>query len=579
MSAHPVAPALPAAAMPSAALQEQPFIAPPPAQGIREIFLQIAGAFNQILGPLDHHGSIESDSASDAEVEDVSFDVDRTPHHLGPMNQVCSHCTARFFKTESKHCCRSGAVILDNWQQPPQFLRDLLKVEAFVHKIRAYNCALSLGSSVFTDMTVKGGGPATFKMGGRSWRLLPRNVASSDHPKAAQVYVLSVNQATERRLELSSHVTNSDLRRDWLEGLHNMLLSSNKLVRSFVSANTSQTDWEVSLPVLEARASANNDSIVGALANGGESLIRTTTVPFDGGDHLVIVDDLNAFYQPLHFVLLFPNGNSQWGLHLSRSRPDGRKRKRAHTPLTCADFLRYYIQRRQVSAGEVSIHDFGRLFEEWVVDVFLQAENLNLKFIKRNQARFRRENYRELIRQVHSVPARDIGSPATHLPSTFVRSYRYYRELYADAMRIPSSFGAIDYFVTFTTNPSWPEITENASLKNGMNSPDLYCRVFYLKMKALLYDIIVNGVLGVVVAYCWTVEFQQRGLPHLHALFFVRPEDKPHHAQIIDSKVSAQFPDPADTAYFQAVCQHMIHGPCGVLNPKHYCMKNGVLFL
>jgi hypothetical protein len=41
-----------AAAMPSAALQEQPLPAPPPALGIRDIFLRIAAAFDEILGPL-----------------------------------------------------------------------------------------------------------------------------------------------------------------------------------------------------------------------------------------------------------------------------------------------------------------------------------------------------------------------------------------------------------------------------------------------------------------------------------------------------------------------------------------------
>ena len=525
------------------------------------------------------HNVGSSDSSNDEEIEEIeSVNIcysDR--HHLGPMNTVCGHCSAKFFKQETMHCCYSGAVKLPAWQQPPVYLQTLLQDQDFLRKIRAYNCCLSLGSSVFTDMTVKGGGPATFKMAGRSWRLLPHNVLANTPPKAAQVYILAVNEAAERRLELTASQSFSSLRSDYLQGLHCMMLESNILVQSFVSANASQLDWNVSLPVLEARATQNNDSIVGALANGGHDLLRTTVVPFQGGDHLIIVDDLNPFYQPLHFVLLFPNGNSQWGLHLSRSKPDNRKRKRAEPTLTCTDFLRYYVQRRD--ERPVSIHSFGRLFEEWVVDSFLQAENLNLKFIKCNQSKFRRENYTALLRQVHSVPAHDIGSPATHLPSTFIRGSRYYRELYQDAMRIPAAYGAIDYFVTFTTNPEWPEITENSSLAGGMNSPDLYCRVFHLKMKALLYDILHNGVLGVVVAYCWTVEFQQRGLPHMHALFFVRPEDKPHRPEIIDAVVSAQFPDPSDSVYFEAVCKHMIHGPCGVLNQKHYCMKNGAFVL
>jgi hypothetical protein len=143
-------------------------------------------------------------------------------------------------------------------------------------------------------------------------------------------------------------------------------------------------------------------------------------------------------------------------------------------------------------------------------------------------------------------------------------------------MTLPAKFGGIDFFVTFTTNPAWPEIADNSGIANGMNSPDLYCRVFNIKMKALLHDIIVNGVLGVVIAYAWSVEFQQRGLPHLHACFVVRQEDKPHSPVIVDRVVAAQLPDASiDLHYFRAVAKHMMHGPCGVHNPSHYCMKNG----
>ncbi len=55
----------------------------------------------------------------------------------------------------------------------------------------------------------------------------------------------------------------------------------------------------------------------------------------------------------------------------------------------------------------------------------------------------------------------------------------------------------------------------------------------------------------------------------------MRPEDKPHTSEIVDGIVSAQFPCVSDREYFEAVTKHMIHGPCGVLNQTHYCMKNG----
>jgi hypothetical protein len=224
-----------------------------------------------------------------------------------------------------------------------------------------------------------------------------------------------------------------------------------------------------------------------------------------------------------------------------------------------------------------SIQWFGRLFEEWVVDSFLQAENHKLQFLKRNQRLFRSETFSRLRQQLGGGdPARHIGSPATHLPSSFGRGARHFRELYADAMTLPARYGGIDFFLTFTCNPSWPEIVNNSTLSGGMNAPDLYCRVFYLKMKALLCDILENGVLGVVIAYTFSVEFQQRGLPHMHAIFIVRQEDKPHSAERVDRVVQAQLPDRVtDPDYFAAVTKHMLHGPCGIHKPNHYCMRNG----
>jgi hypothetical protein len=58
-------------------------------------------------------------------------------------------------------------------------------------------------------------------------------------------------------------------------------------------------------------------------------------------------------------------------------------------------------------------------------------------------------------------------------------------------------------------------------------------------------------------------------------MFIVRPEDKPHTADIVDRHIAAQLPPVSDSEYFEAVTKHMIHGPCGVLNCKHYCMKDG----
>lgn len=161
------------------------------------------------------------------------------------------------------------------------------------------------------------------------------------------------------------------------------------------------------------------------------------------------------------------------------------------------------------------------------------------------------------------------------LPSTFIGSPRNMMQNYQDAMAIVRKFGKPDIFITFTCNPSWPEITPSIhSFESASNRPDIVVRVFHAKVKELLSLINQKHIFGRVQTFLYTVEFQKRGLPHVHWLLCLENYFKLREISDIDKIVSAEIPDPNDTKLYNLVKTHMVHGPCGILNPSSVCMEN-----
>jgi hypothetical protein len=74
----------------------------------------------------------------------------------------------------------------------------------------------------------------------------------------------------------------------------------------------------------------------------------------------------------------------------------------------------------------------------------------------------------------------------------------------------------------------------------------------------------------------YVTEFQKRGLPHVHMLLVLDNNDKLHDPEHYDSVVKAEIPKKeCEPQLHEAALKHMIHGPCGILNPKSLCMKDG----
>ncbi|PIA49665.1 hypothetical protein AQUCO_01300438v1 [Aquilegia coerulea] len=164
------------------------------------------------------------------------------------------------------------------------------------------------------------------------------------------------------------------------------------------------------------------------------------------------------------------------------------------------------------------------------------------------------------------------------LPSTHLGSPRHMYEIYQDSMAITRYNKHPDIFIAVTANPKWPEIqNELKPSQSALDRPDLVARVFELKRKAIMDEIEKKEIFDRVVAKVYIIEFQKRGLPHMHALLFLHREDKIRTADQVDKFVSAEFPDPIKhPVLFQTIKKCMVHGPCGNRNMESSCMVNRV---
>ena len=92
-------------------------------------------------------------------------------------------------------------------------------------------------------------------------------------------------------------------------------------------------------------------------------------------------------------------------------------------------------------------------------------------------------------------------------------------------------------------------------------------------MDQAIEEIVKKEIFGEVTWFTWCIEWQKRkGLPHRHLLVCLK--DVPRSPEEVDRIISAEIPDPSNAQLYKAVMDHMVHGPCGPLDPKSPCMKS-----
>ena len=174
-----------------------------------------------------------------------------------------------------------------------------------------------------------------------------------------------------------------------------------------------------------------------------EGLANRDIVLYARTGSLKRITETKCAYDPLNYILLFPSGNNGWHMNIPSSR--------GKVSVTEMEFYSYRLMIR----SDVSyLHLSGRLFHQYIVDMFAKVEQLRLNYIKLNQQKIRVDLYRSLADAVSAGdtnPA-EVGRRVI-LPSSFTGSLRQMFELYQDSMSIVRKYGKPDLFITFTCNP------------------------------------------------------------------------------------------------------------------------------
>ncbi|XP_045797949.1 uncharacterized protein LOC123892172 [Trifolium pratense] len=547
----------------------------------------------------DEHS--ESDDEQHLEEDDQQGYFD-----IGDPIWECQQCGALMWyqerKNKSRHsltpqfqqCCHGGKAQLPLLDQPPELLQHLLfsyhnaDSKNYQTHTRIYNSMFAFTSPgmKLDDKKRIGRGPPTLRIQGqvchRIGSMLP---VHGQPPKFAQLYIYDTENEIQNRM--NNFRDNKELDENIVRKLKVMLDEHNVHARSFrMARHTLQNNFfqDLKFKLISERTTDgriyNKPTVseVAALIVGDiDSAAERDIIMHKRSGSLQRINEFHPAYLAYQYPLLFPYGEDGFRTGIQfryRHQIDITKRNR----LTIKDWLCFRIQTRKKEAQTLLCS--RRLFQQFLVDGYTMMETERLNWLRKNQSKLRVGKYHKL----KEGPANAINSSNQKrgtrvvLPSTFVGSKRYMDQLYFDGMAISSAVGFPDIFITFTCNPTWPEITRELAKNNlkPQDRPDIVSKVFKIKFDELMKDLTKRHILGKVLAYMYTIEFQKRGLPHAHILIFLHPSSKYPSPDDIDTIISAEIPNPdTDIELYNLVKKHMIHGPCGQSRKQSPCTVNG----
>ncbi|KYM98545.1 ATP-dependent DNA helicase PIF1 [Cyphomyrmex costatus] len=512
------------------------------------------------------------------------------------MDVSCIHCNAKHFaaerisnKGDSFHdCCNHGKVYLEPLPEFLHFLRALYegnheKSNHFFNYIRSYNSSFSFASfnANVINFSERRPGPYCFKIQGQIYYQVNTALyaAENENPTYGQLFIVDSNEAINYRLQQTSNLD--------LEIIHNfeyMMRKYNIFTQSYQmmgeeleNQRRKETESNNLFPELQLifTLKPGMDRRRYNIQRTNEvAAIFSTTADGDIPESYVIIRNKNTKIlqkvssmdpnvEPWVYPLFFPYGTQGWHRNLIKINSNKR--------ITREQYIKYRIAIR----NEFNVFILGRrLFQQWLVDNYVKIEKDRINFCKTHQKELRCETYQGLKDYMQTVANNLNGriGKMIILPSTFIGSPRNMLQNYQDAMAIVTKYGKPDLFITMTCNPQWREIQENLLFgQQASDRPDICARVFNIEKDYLIDIITKQKFFGEVAAFVYVIEFQKRGLPHIHLLITLKQNFKITTPQVINKYISAEIPDSSENKILHTiVLKHMIHGPCG-----DWCLIDG----
>ncbi|XP_025831529.1 uncharacterized protein LOC112904787 [Agrilus planipennis] len=499
---------------------------------------------------------------------------------IGEMTIICKYCKALKYSGESTGlCCAGEKVKLPQLVPPPDPLRSLVSgigndSKHFLANIQKYNSCFQMTSFGATHIIQDNFMP-TFKIQGQIYHLLGALLPLPDADyQFLQIYFMGNSDAeVDKRC---AH--NPTVKRTIIQELQMFLHQNNNLVNIFkIALDRMPSDSHNiviradKIPAGENTRRFNSPTIDEvAVVIVGENLQSRDIVLHRRNNDLKRISETNRTYDALQYPLIFWQGED--GYHFNIKMVNQLTGVDTNKKVSAMNFYSYRLMIRE---GEVNhILMCRRLFHQFAVDMYVKIETERLTYIRLNQRQLRSEEYIHLRDAINADGNVNNVGRMTILPATYIGSPRHMHEYAQDAMSYVRHYGRPDLFVTFTCNPQWSEIKrELLHSQTPVDRHDITARVFKQKLKSLMNFFIKHRVYGQVRCWMYSVEWQNRGLPHAHILVWlvdkIRPDD-------IDSIISAEIPDETvDPKLHAIVTKHMIHGPCGVCNYNSPCMVDG----